>query len=200
MKFCGKSRAFTPVLQTCCCYSVSTCSDVSPSGLSPLHVAVLAHNATLREVSGLHRSSSGTERQRLLQKGQVLVECVNALLHMGASCGAKDQKSGRTCLHMAAEAANTQLLDLFLKQPTTLSVVNMQTFNGNTALHIVCALHKCRGQLEAVQMLIKRGADPGARNYESELPCQLLPAGGHSERMRQVLKGRYFHMQQTTHP
>lgn len=178
----------------CCHLTVYKGVLICAIGLTPLHVAVLAHNSTLREVSGLEKSCSVNESQGLLKKGHAFLECVKALLQMGASCGTKDQKSGRTSLHMAAEEANTQLLSLFLNQPTTLSVVNLRTFSGNTALHIVCALQRSRGQLDAAKMLMTKGADPGARNYENELPCQLLPEGGSAEKVRQVLKGRYFHM------
>lgn len=55
------------------------------AGLTPLHVAVLSHNAVLQELSrGLCAQSPA-----LLQKRKQLVECVNTLLLMGASLEAK---------------------------------------------------------------------------------------------------------------
>ncbi|XP_072306437.1 NF-kappa-B inhibitor zeta [Eucyclogobius newberryi] len=167
---------------------------VNYDGLTSLHVAVLAHNATLRKVSNLEQSGSGKERDDLLKKGHRFFECIKALLQMGASSETKDQKSGRTSLHMAAEEANTQLFPLFLTHPSSLSMLNLRTFSGNTALHVVCALEGCRRQVEAVKMLMRRGANPGARNLENELPCQLLPEGADAEKVRQVLRGRFVHM------
>lgn len=58
-----------------------------------------------------------------------------------------------------------------------------QTFSGNTALHIVCSLEDVKGQVEAVKMLMSRGGDPGLRNYENELPCQLVPVGPTGEKV-----------------
>lgn len=36
----------------------------------------------------------------------------------------QEEKSGRTCLHMASEEANVELLRLFLEQPAARSLVN----------------------------------------------------------------------------
>ncbi|KAK7893361.1 hypothetical protein WMY93_022513 [Mugilogobius chulae] len=144
---------------------------VNYDGLTSLHVAVLAHNATLRQVSYLDKSSSGKEWNHLMKKNLCYFDCVKALLQMGASCGAKDQKS-------AVHSLCRQPADVW----------------RNTALHMVCALENCKRQVEAVKMLIRKGADPGARNLENELPVQLLPEGGNTEKVRQMLRGRILHM------
>ncbi|XP_055021305.1 NF-kappa-B inhibitor zeta [Boleophthalmus pectinirostris] len=172
---------------------------VNYNGLTSLHVAVLSHNALLRQVRAMGLAmgqgiGSCKERDRLLKMGMNLYKCVKALLQNGASVGAKDEKSGRTSIHMAAEEANTDLLHLLLNQPCTPAVVNLRTYSGNMALHIVCALEGSKAQLDAVKMLMRRGADPGARNLENEVPGQLLPEGGATNKVRQVLRGRYFQM------
>lgn len=105
----------------------------------------------------------------------------------------QERKSGRTCLHMAAEEANMELLHLFLEQPSSLSFVKHKTFSGNTALHIVSSLQNHKAQVEAVRLLMRKGADPGSRNCENELPSQLVPEGPTGEKVRRILKGKYVH-------
>ncbi|XP_026060613.1 NF-kappa-B inhibitor zeta-like [Carassius auratus] len=159
---------------------------VNYDGLTPLHVAVLSHNAVLQELSrGLCAQSPA-----LLQKRKQLVECVNTLLLMGASLEAKDCKSGRTVLHMAAEEANVELLRLFLDQSNYWLVINARAFSGNTALHMVSALQGRRTQLDAVTLLLRRGADPSTKNLEHEQPAQLVPDGPLGDQVRRILKGK----------
>ncbi|XP_027867145.1 NF-kappa-B inhibitor zeta isoform X4 [Xiphophorus couchianus] len=159
-------------------------------GLTPLHAAVLSHNAVVKEVRHLENPCPFMISE-LAHRRRRYVECVRTLMHMGASYGTKDLKSGRTCLHMAAEEANIELLHLFLEQPMSLAAVNIKTFSGNTALHIVSSLQNYRNQAEAVKLLMRKGADPGMRNLENELPCQLVPEGSVGEKVRQILKGKY---------
>ncbi|KAM4559635.1 NF-kappa-B inhibitor zeta isoform 2-T2 [Odontesthes bonariensis] len=161
-------------------------------GLTPLHVAVLSHNAVVREMSRLENPCSYMTTE-LAQRRLVYVECIKTLMHMGASYGTKDQKSGRNCLHMASEEANVELLNIFLNQQTSLTAVNVKTFSGNTALHIVSSQQNRKTQVEAVKLLMRKGADPGTRNFENELPSHLVPAGPIGEKMRQILKGKFFY-------
>lgn len=134
-------------------------------GLTPLHAAVLSHNAVVKELRSLGNPCSYIAME-LVQRRQMFVECIQTLLLMGASFGTKvtikttgehqtlvhintfkmqsflksyskiifllyfpfpqDLKSGRTCLHMASEGANVELLNIFLDQPSSLSVVNIK--------------------------------------------------------------------------
>uniref|UniRef100_A0A8C5EFG0 NF-kappa-B inhibitor zeta-like n=1 Tax=Gouania willdenowi TaxID=441366 RepID=A0A8C5EFG0_GOUWI len=144
----------------------------SYDGRTALQAATISHNAVVKEL----RTSCRNKCIELEQKKQVYTQCIQTLLIMGASCGTKDQKSGRTCVHIAAEEANLELLNIFLQQSMSLSFVNSLAHDGNTALHIVCALQKPKGQVAAVKLLIKRGADPGIRNLDKELPVQLVSA------------------------
>lgn len=172
----------------------SQCYDIDMAnydGLTPLHTAVLSHNAVIRELARLEKFS---DTEALVKKGHKYFECIKILLKMGASCGTKDQKSGRSSLHMAAEEANAHLIKLFLNHPSWSFFLNLRTFSGNTALHIVCSLEDVKGQVEAVKMLMSRGGDPGLRNYENELPCQLVPVGPTGEKVRQILKGKDVHV------
>uniref|UniRef100_A0A3P9MNH5 Nuclear factor of kappa light polypeptide gene enhancer in B-cells inhibitor, zeta n=1 Tax=Oryzias latipes TaxID=8090 RepID=A0A3P9MNH5_ORYLA len=149
--------------------------------LTPLHVAVLSHNAVVKETRQLENPCSFMTSE-LAQRKHKYLECIKMLMLMGASYGTKvsiELKSGQTCLHMACEEANVDLLQLFLNQPSSLS-----TFSGNTALHIVSSLQNIKHQAEAAKLLMKRGADPGTRNFENDFPSQLVPGGPIGEKAR----------------
>ncbi|XP_056120791.1 NF-kappa-B inhibitor zeta isoform X1 [Rhinichthys klamathensis goyatoka] len=156
---------------------------VNYDGLTPLHVAVLSHNAAVQE-------QCVSQSPALQQKRKMLSECIGTLMLMGASLEAKDRKSGRSAVHMAAEEANVELLRLFLDQPSYFSVINAKAFSGNTALHMASALQGRQAQVEAVQLLMRRGADPSAKNLENEQPAQLVPEGPLGEQVRRILKGK----------
>ncbi|KAM6893938.1 NF-kappa-B inhibitor zeta-like [Xenentodon cancila] len=161
-------------------------------GLTPLHAAVLSHNAVVKEMRLLENPCT-YKIMELAQRRRVNVDCIKTLLHMGASYVTKELKSGRTSLHMASEEANIELLKIFLEQPSSLAFVNIKTFSGNTALHIVSSLQNHKTQVEAVKLLMRKGADPGTRNYENELPSHLTPEGVSGDKVRQILKGKYVH-------
>lgn len=106
---------------------------------------------------------------------------------------------------MASEEANVELLLLFLDCSSSVTAINatvgsatclsgpyaaalilnhlFQAFNGNTALHVVAALQNSRGQAAAAKLLLRRGADPGVRNLENELPWQLATEGPSGEQV-----------------
>ncbi|XP_062236696.1 NF-kappa-B inhibitor zeta isoform X2 [Platichthys flesus] len=174
-------------LQTICQSRQPIDADVfNYEGLTPLHTAVLAHNDVVKELRRLESPCSSAAMQRK----HTFVECIQTLLLMGASLATKDLKSGRTCLHMASEEANVQLLKLFLDQRHSLSVVNLKTFSGNTALHVVSALQNHNSQVDAVKLLMRNGADPGTKNWENDVPSQLAPEGAVGEKVRHILKGK----------
>ncbi|XP_068165286.1 NF-kappa-B inhibitor zeta isoform X2 [Antennarius striatus] len=161
-------------------------------GLTPLHAAVVTHNAAVKELQMKEHTCLRVTTE-LLQRKRQCVECIKILLLMGASFGTKDLKSGRTCLHMAAEEANVELFAVFFSQQSSLSIVNAKTFSGNTALHVVSSLQNHQTQVEAMKQLMKNGADPSARNMENELPSQLVPEGPVGKKVKQILKGKYCH-------
>ncbi|GAA6090100.1 NF-kappa-B inhibitor zeta [Tachysurus ichikawai] len=162
---------------------------VNYDGLTALHMAVLTHNAVVQDLS-CGTAPQSPQTAALMQKRKLLGDCINTLLLMGASYGTKDRKSGRTALHMAAEEANVELLRLFLDQPDSLSVINAKAYNGNTALHMAAAQNGRQAQAHAVQLLMRRGADPSAKNLENEQPIQLVPEGPVGDQVRRILKGR----------
>ncbi|EHB14884.1 NF-kappa-B inhibitor zeta, partial [Heterocephalus glaber] len=158
-------------------------------GLTPLHCAVVAHNAVVHELQKNQQPHS-PEVQELLLKNKSLVDTIKCLIQMGASVEAKDRKSGRTALHLAAEEANLELIRLFLELPSCLSFVNAKAYNGNTALHVAASLQYRVTQLDAVRLLMRKGADPSTRNLENEQPVHLVPDGPVGEQIRRILKGK----------
>uniref|UniRef100_A0A8C4FG75 NF-kappa-B inhibitor zeta n=1 Tax=Catagonus wagneri TaxID=51154 RepID=A0A8C4FG75_9CETA len=158
-------------------------------GLTPLHCAVVAHNAVVHELQRNQQPHS-PEVQELLLKNKSLVDTIKGLIQMGAAVEAKDRKSGRTALHLAAEEANLELIRLFLELPSCLSFVNAKAYNGNTALHVAASLQYRVTQLDAVRLLMRKGADPSTRNLENEQPVHLVPDGPVGEQIRRILKGK----------
>ncbi|XP_051913703.1 NF-kappa-B inhibitor zeta isoform X3 [Hippocampus zosterae] len=163
-----------------------------------LNFDVLSHNAVenewrrLAHTRTLDKHQCQFQQRELLQRKHIYVQCVKALLYIGASCGTKDLKSGLTCWHMAAEEANCQLLRVFLEWPSALSSLNHKSFSDNTALHVASSLQNHPAQPEALKMLMRGGADPTARNLENELPWQLAPGGPIGETVHQILRGRHL--------
>ncbi|KAI5134918.1 NF-kappa-B inhibitor zeta [Manis pentadactyla] len=158
-------------------------------GLTPLHCAVVAHNAVVHELQRNQQHHS-PEVQELLLRNKSLVDTIKCLIQMGAAVEAKDRKSGRTALHLAAEEANLELIRLFLELPSCLSFVNAKAYNGNTALHVAASLQYRVTQLDAVRLLMRKGADPSTRNLENEQPVHLVPDGPVGEQIRRILKGK----------
>ncbi|CAO2631748.1 NF-kappa-B inhibitor zeta [Lemmus lemmus] len=154
-------------------------------GLTPLHCAVVSHNAVVHELQRNQQPHS-PEVQDLLLKNKSLVDTIKCLIQMGASVEAKDRKSGRTALHLAAEEANLELIRLFLELPSCLSFVNAKAYNGNTALHVAASLQYRVTQLDAVRLLMRKGADPSTRNLENEQPVHLVPDGPVGEQVRAI--------------
>ncbi|KAM3932849.1 NF-kappa-B inhibitor zeta isoform 2-T2 [Leptodactylus fuscus] len=154
-------------------------------GLTPLHCAVIAHNAIVQ------RQQFGTPAtEELLMKNKAMVDTVKTLLQMGASIESRDRKSGRTALHLACEEANLELMSVFLESPNSLHFINAKAYNGNTALHVAASLQSRRAHVGAVRLLMRKGGDPSARNLENEQPVHLVPDGAVGEEIRRVLKGK----------
>ncbi|XP_029941856.1 NF-kappa-B inhibitor zeta-like isoform X2 [Salarias fasciatus] len=102
---------------------------VNFEGLTPLHSAVLSHNAVLREHRTLKEPCQFMSRQ-LENRRNRHRDCVRTLLLMGANCGAQDLKSGRTVLHMAAEEGNLELLEVLLQASSAWAAVNSKSIKA----------------------------------------------------------------------
>ncbi|XP_030060023.1 NF-kappa-B inhibitor zeta isoform X2 [Microcaecilia unicolor] len=167
-------------------------------GLTALHCAVMTHNAVVHELQQVQQRHS-PEVQELLMKNKSLVDTIKALIQMGASVEARDRKSGRSALHLAAEEANLELLRLFLELPNCLSFINAKAYNGNSALHVAASLQYRVSQVDAVRLLMRKGADPSVRNLENEQPVHLVPDGPDGEQIKRILKGKAVQQRASTY-
>ncbi|XP_050839231.1 NF-kappa-B inhibitor delta-like isoform X1 [Serinus canaria] len=148
-------------------------------GQTPLHCAVLAHNASLH---GGHSPVGGSGGGSPTPQDRF--RCVELLLQMGADSSSQDTKSSLTALHLAVRGGNFALAHLLLRQPGMAPrLVNMKA-HGNTPLHMAAALPGTPSQEPLVRLLLAWGADPSARNLEHDLPQSLLPPGALGDQVR----------------
>uniref|UniRef100_A0A670YNG1 NFKB inhibitor delta n=1 Tax=Pseudonaja textilis TaxID=8673 RepID=A0A670YNG1_PSETE len=150
--------------------------------LTPLHCAVMAHNAAFQT-----QNMEPLSQHRLQQ----LLLCIQRLLQLGADYKSQDLKSSKTILHLAVQAANLPLVQFLLKLPgqERQNFVNIKA-HGNTALHMAAGLHGHPYQEQIVRLLLDHWADPTARNPENEQPVHLLTTGPAAEQLRLLLRSR----------
>ncbi|XP_061452518.1 NF-kappa-B inhibitor delta [Rhineura floridana] len=151
-------------------------------GFTPLHCAVIAHNAAFRA-----QSMEPLSQQHL----QDYLLCIQLLLQLGADYKSQDLKSSKTILHLAVQAANLPLIQFLLQLPRgeLQNFVNMKA-HGNTALHMAAGLHDHPFQEQIVHLLLHHWANPSARNLENEQPVHLLAPGPATEQLRLLLRSR----------
>ncbi|XP_054251539.1 POU domain class 2-associating factor 1, partial [Indicator indicator] len=145
-------------------------------GHTPLHCAVLAHNALLQEQGGQVLKE---EQQKDLQhRREELESCIQLLVQAGASIHSRDVKSNKTVLHYTVQDGNISLLRYFLELNAFKSkdFVNSKA-HGNTPLHMAAALPCDKNQKEIIQLLLEHGADPSVRNLDNDQPIHMAPAG-----------------------
>eukprot|EP00075_Anas_platyrhynchos_P005883 XP_012961954.2 NF-kappa-B inhibitor delta [Anas platyrhynchos] len=156
-------------------------------GHTPLHCAVLAHNALLREQG--HPGVTKEQQEGLQHQSEELESCIQLLVQAGASIYSRDVKSNKTVLHYTVQDANISLLRYFLELNAFKSrdFVNSKA-HGNTALHMAAALHCHRNQKEIIQLLLDHGADPSIRNLDNDQPIHMAPPGKAGDQIRHLLK------------
>uniref|UniRef100_A0A8D0BD84 NFKB inhibitor delta n=1 Tax=Salvator merianae TaxID=96440 RepID=A0A8D0BD84_SALMN len=178
----GATYGLPRVIEVTECASVACNTDISfcavMAGLTPLHCAVIAHNAAFQ-----------AENMELLSQHhlQDFLLCIQLLLHLGADYKSQDLKSNKTILHLAVQAGNLPLIQILLQLPERelQHFVNMKA-HGNTALHMAAGLHGHRFQEEIVRLLLQHWADPSTRNLENEQPVHLLAPGPGTEQVARV--------------
>ena len=74
--------------------------------------------------------------------------------------------NGDSCLHLVLERDDDDLTDLLLAHPDAPALFNAANLDGRTPLHIAVA----NNNLEAVEILIKQGADPNAADKNGVTP------------------------------
>lgn len=78
------------------------------------------------------------------------------------------------------------LLQSFPFLTSVILLLCFQAYNGNTALHVAASLQYRVTQLDAVRLLMRKGADPSTRNLENEQPVHLVPDGPVGEQVRAI--------------
>ncbi|NXO24055.1 IKBD inhibitor, partial [Cisticola juncidis] len=156
-------------------------------GHTPLHCAVLAHNALLRDQG--RQALPEQQHRELQQQCRELESCIHLLVQTGASIYSRDVKSNKTVLHYTVQDGNISLLRYFLELNAFKSkdFVNNKA-HGNTALHMAAALPGEKNQQEIIQLLLEHGADPSIRNLDNDQPIHMAPPGKAGDQVRHLLK------------
>ncbi|KAM9488368.1 B-cell lymphoma 3 protein [Clarias gariepinus] len=101
------------------------------------------------------------------------------LLDSGADINAVDDKSGRSPLIHAVEKGCMEMINFLVENGCN---VNLQSYSGNTALHIACG----RGEVDAVRVLLKNGADSSLKNYHNDTAVMVAK----NKKVSDVLRGK----------
>nr|XP_015193059.1 PREDICTED: POU domain class 2-associating factor 1 isoform X3 [Lepisosteus oculatus] len=162
-------------------------------GHTPLHCAVLTHNAMHREVQ--HDLTISMETVKDVESHLVKVmDCIKLLVQAGACVTSQDIKSNKSVLHLTVQEGNYRLLKFFLDLSIGMSedFINMKA-HGNSALHMAAGLRNEVYQEEIVKLLLCHGAEPSIRNLDNDQPIHLVQPGEEGDRIRQLLRrGKTF--------
>ncbi|XP_061572589.1 NF-kappa-B inhibitor delta [Cololabis saira] len=155
-------------------------------GMTPLHCAAISHSVTMKALF-----SNGSTDVHVQAKAAEKLSCVQMLLTAGASLLSQEIKSNKTVLHLAVKEGNIDLVRYLLRipLPNMKDFVNMKA-HGHTALHMAAGLHSNPHQVDILQLLLSKGADPSIRNLENDQPAHLLQSGLHGEQIKLMLKKR----------
>ncbi len=92
--------------------------------------------------------------------------------------------SQKSPLHCAIEANEPAVLQILLRLPDILLLVNQRNHFGRTPLHIAALL----GDILATQLLLSAGADPNTKDRWNDPPNVLAQANGHLDVMLVLIK------------
>jgi len=97
-----------------------------------------------------------------------------------------------SCLHCAVESGDISLVRLTVQNLLSQvsgsaerqSLIDLRDIGGRTALSRACQL----GQVEAVEILLKNGADPASRDLDSNTPFIFACQEGHTEVVKYLMR------------
>uniref|UniRef100_A0A7S3NLY0 Uncharacterized protein n=1 Tax=Aureoumbra lagunensis TaxID=44058 RepID=A0A7S3NLY0_9STRA len=148
------------------------------SGWRALHLAVgISGNAAIATMllveMGADPNSRSTESTGLRSPLHVAAACghyqsCDVLLKHNARSGARTT-DGRTALHLAAESDSFETLKLMVRASKE---IDPRDDMGRTPLHLACANQVA--SVDAVQLLLQRGAQPDAVDAQGRIPLDIL--------------------------
>lgn len=144
--------------------------DDSPEGMTPIHFAASFNNLdVIQELVRLGvpvdtRNKIGHTPLHLATCAHKL-EAAELLVSLGADPNAQDNDGDNCLIYLPQEPAGIRLYKFFLELPNI--NVNLANRAGDTPLHYAA---RCFAPLEAVQMMLDKGADVNARNHGGQTP------------------------------
>lgn len=155
-------------------------NHILANGLFPLYMAIQRNFASLAiwMVSNVDNldvnkelDSKMTALHLATQSGAT--ELAKCLIRRGATHTVRRKSDGFTALHCAAQLGDTELLDLLVNNTNA----NQALESKKTPLHLAAEA----GHLQAVQLLIARGASPDAQTLDGDTPLILAIKAGQTE-------------------
>ena len=162
---------------------------------TPLHHAILSHNEEsinmLLEAGADVNPGEGECDPPLFTavKRESPLSIVQCLLDHGASVSAVNSRK-ETPLHIAAQEAMKEVMDLLLNYVSNASTVNVQDIDGWTALHSASA----NNDDKIVALLLDAGASVSLTNESGKTPLHWTARRDNEKVMRMLLK----HVKQTS--
>eukprot|EP01043_Picozoa_sp_COSAG02_P051605 COSAG02_NODE_5454_length_4303_cov_5.503330_6_plen_383_part_00 len=150
-------------------------AEADAAGRLPLHMAVFLKDVKVvkallqMEAAVDGREATYGETALHLAAVQGSADIAYALLNAGADPLCPDHKGGWTPIHAAARADMTTVLDVLLEAAEPCNI-DVRSLSGDTALHRA-SFWGCHN---AVEMLIKAGADPRALNSNGLTPKDVI--------------------------
>ena len=170
--------------------------DTTPAGYSALHIACEAPNRL--DVLRFFLDRGGDlnfENADIipvfhdwLSEGAD-AECVEEMLHNGASCTLINQKRKWNALHyFALYGTDKKVLDLFLDMPLDIekrSNIGVRDDKGETALHKL--LSRPNIPMDILKAFLERGADVNAEDEDSERPLYEAANWGENDAVELII-------------
>ncbi len=147
----------------------------SQEGWTPLQIAASAGNTEIMRTLLIHGAKPNVEPsvESPAESQQTQFSTIEAMLQRYLKNAAD---SSKTPLHLAAENAHTETMQVLLEHGAHIDAVNKE---GWTPLHLAVS----KGNIAAVELLLARGARMDVANKEGQtaLDIAAAPAHGHAE-------------------
>ncbi|XP_043284516.1 ankyrin repeat and death domain-containing protein 1A-like isoform X2 [Venturia canescens] len=174
------------------------------------HAAVAGHRdviLSLSKIPEMELDAKDKKGQTPMHYGcaEGHTEAVEALISLGGDVNAQDNE-GNTPLHVATRTRHTSIAQTLLKSGSSTEIgdeigltalhvaasqgckgilesilqhgnINKQCNNGNTPLHLACE----NNEIETVEILINKGADPNCLNLRLQSPIHIAAEMGHTD-------------------